>query len=86
MFTQISSKSVGETSKVNVKCVQKCETLNAVTINLAEVEIDVPDIVNNEIQLTDTLIRIILISIFSSFIDIDKEATKQSNFLLLVHR
>ena len=53
MFTQIRSKSVGETTKINVAC-SECETMNEQTINLAELKVEVPEI-NNVIELTDTI-------------------------------
>ena len=53
MFTQIRSKSVGETTKINVGC-SECETMHEQTINLSELTVEVPDI-NNVIELTDTI-------------------------------
>ena len=53
MFTQIRSKSVGETTKINVAC-SECETMNEQTINLAELKVEVPE-TNNVIELTDNI-------------------------------
>ena len=83
MFTQIRSKSVGETSKVNVKC-EKCETLNAVTINLAEVELDTPESVNNEIELTPEVSIELSYPSADSLISIDKEATQAEKILATI--
>ena len=83
MFTQIRSKSVGETSKVNVKC-EKCETLNAVTINLAEVELDTPESVNNEIQITPEVSIELSYPSADSLINIDKEATNAEKILATI--
>ena len=83
MFTQIRSKSVGETSKVNVKC-EKCETLNAVTINLAEVELDTPESVSNEIQLTPEVSIELSYPSADSLINIDKEATQAEKILATI--
>ena len=83
MFTQIRSKSVGETSKVNVKC-EECETLNAVTINLAEVELDTPESVNNEIQLTPEVSIELSYPSADSLISIDKEATQAEKILATI--
>ena len=83
MFTQIRSKSVGETSKVNVKC-EKCETLNAVTINLAEVELDTPESVNNEIELTPEVSIELSYPSADSLINIDKEATNAEKILATI--
>ena len=51
IFTQLRSKSAGETSKVNLLC-QKCEEPTEVEIKLSEIEISL-DNQNKEIQLTD---------------------------------
>tara|TARA_B100000925_G_scaffold76688_1_gene54148 strand:+ start:1369 stop:2073 length:705 start_codon:yes stop_codon:yes gene_type:complete len=83
MFTQIRSKSVGETSKVNVKC-EECETLNAVTINLAEVELDTPESVNNEIELTPEVSIELSYPSADSLINIDKEATQAEKILATI--
>ena len=83
MFTQIRSKSVGETSKVNVKC-EKSETLNAVTINLAEVELDTPESVSNEIQLTPEVSIELSYPSADSLINIDKEATNAEKILATI--
>ena len=53
LFTQIRSKSVGETTKINVAC-SECGTNNEQTINLAELKVEVPEI-NNVIELTDNI-------------------------------
>ena len=83
MFTQIRSKSVGETSKVNVKC-EKCETLNAVTINLADIELDSPESVNNEVQLTPEVSIELSYPSADSLINIDKKATQAEKILATI--
>jgi hypothetical protein len=50
MFTQIRSKSVGETSKVGTKC-KHCEARNEVEVDVSSIHIEVPDI-NNMIEVT----------------------------------
>ena len=54
MFTQIRGKSVGESVDVKLIC-KKCETKNDMNINLSELKIDVPQDVNNIIEVTDTI-------------------------------
>tara|TARA_B100001057_G_scaffold455864_1_gene502736 strand:+ start:631 stop:1335 length:705 start_codon:yes stop_codon:yes gene_type:complete len=83
MFTQIRSKSVGETSKVNVKC-EKCETLNAVTINLADIELDSPESVNDEVQLTPEVSIELSYPSADSLINIDKKATQAEKILATI--
>lgn len=51
MFTQIRSKSAGETTKVSIKC-SECDEYTEVTVPLDKIEIEVPKGENN-IQLTD---------------------------------
>lgn len=50
MFTQIRAKSVGESSKIKIKC-EECETLNPVEVHLDTVGVEVPE-VKNIIELT----------------------------------
>ena len=51
MFTQIRSKSVGETANIGLKC-SECEHANDVSINLDDVKVHMPEI-SNIIKLTD---------------------------------
>ena len=66
MFTQIRSKSVGETTKVNIAC-SECETMHEHTINLAELEVKIPEI-NNVIELTDEISAELRYPPFNAFI------------------
>ena len=50
MFTQIRSKSVGETSKVRVKCTH-CDSYNELEVDVSSINMEVPDI-SNIIQIT----------------------------------
>ncbi len=53
LFTQIRSKSVGETTELQMYC-QECNFDNLVTINLEEIEVsDAPD--NNLLELTSSI-------------------------------
>jgi len=45
MFLKIRAKSVGETSTIVMKC-NECESSNDITLNIDDVEIEVPDISN----------------------------------------
>jgi hypothetical protein len=51
MFTQIRSKSVGETSKVSIKC-KECDHSNEVVIPLESIKINMPDNIVTLIELT----------------------------------
>ena len=51
MFTQIRSKSVGETTNLNLKC-SSCETNNEVQINLSEINVELAQ--DTLIKLNDT--------------------------------
>lgn len=43
MFTKLRAKSVGETSKVGVKCTE-CQESNEISINVEKIEIDIPQL------------------------------------------
>jgi len=53
MFTQIRSKSVGETADIGIKC-SECETSNEVSIDLSSVEVTKSE-GSNTIELTDNI-------------------------------
>jgi len=55
IFLKLRSKSVGETSDVNIKC-SACDRINPISINLEEIEITYPSKkVDNKIMLTDSI-------------------------------
>jgi len=51
LFTQIRSKSVGETTKLNLAC-SKCETTNETVVNLSEISVELTE--DRIIKLNDT--------------------------------
>ena len=53
IFLKLRSKSVGETSTIQLEC-EQCEGLNTVTINLDEVEVNKPNLESN-IKLNDEI-------------------------------
>ena len=53
MFLKMRAKSVGETSRVGVKCTE-CETSNEQEIRIDQLEIDMPDI-ETKVELTDSI-------------------------------
>tara|TARA_R110002073_G_scaffold3530_1_gene23413 strand:+ start:850 stop:1563 length:714 start_codon:yes stop_codon:yes gene_type:complete len=53
MFVTIRSKSVGETSKLNLKC-NECETSNEIVVDLSDIAPAMPDI-SSTIVLTDDI-------------------------------
>lgn len=54
LFTQIRSKSVGETAKIMVGC-QHCEAENEVTVKLDDIKVGNPEGLETKIQLTDDI-------------------------------
>jgi hypothetical protein len=52
IFLKLRSKSVGETSKIKIKC-EKCETSTSIEINLDSIEIDMTNRPESNIKLTD---------------------------------
>jgi hypothetical protein len=53
LFTQIRSKSVGESSTVNISC-SECKTPNAINIDLSKIKVAVPKTIK-PIKLTDDM-------------------------------
>lgn len=72
IFTKIRSKSVGETSKVNVAC-SSCKEYNEIQINLEDIKIDIPA-KSNEIKLNDNYT---LVMKYPSYTDIIKTKLKR---------
>jgi len=54
VFTQLRSKSVGESVQVSMKC-EECDTANEVTIDLNDVCVNSAEEVSDTIELTDTV-------------------------------
>lgn len=53
MFTQVRSKSVGETSNIGIKCAE-CSTTHETTIDISSVKVEMPD-TTNIIELTPSV-------------------------------
>ena len=51
MFTQIRSKSVGESAKVNVKC-EECDTENEIAVDLGTAEVEMPEDIVKKVEIT----------------------------------
>lgn len=54
LFLKLRAKSVGEISKVGLKC-EKCDKPTTVEINLDEIEVKTDNLPSNKIKLTDTI-------------------------------
>jgi DNA-directed RNA polymerase subunit M/transcription elongation factor TFIIS len=54
IFTQLRSKSVGETSTISVSC-KECETKNDVDIDLQNVYVNIPETDTSTVALTDSI-------------------------------
>jgi len=54
LFLKLRAKSVGEISKVGLRC-EKCEKPTNVDINLEEIKIDTENVPSNKIKLTDSI-------------------------------
>lgn len=52
LFLKLRSKSVGEVSRIGIKC-KHCEAVNKTEINLDEVQVQFPEKVEKKIQLND---------------------------------
>ncbi len=76
MFTQIRSKSVGETSKVSINC-SECEHANEVSVNLSSIEVKVPE-VESEVKISDDVSVELQYPSFEVFIDNWKDGMKEA--------
>lgn len=84
MFTQIRSKSVGESSKIGMKC-KSCEEQNEISIDVSKIEIDVPEI-SNIIELTDEITLEMRWPSYEDIIDLgvkDQESVEQNAFAMI---
>jgi DNA-directed RNA polymerase subunit M/transcription elongation factor TFIIS len=54
IFLKLRTKSIGENSHVGVKC-QACGEQNEIDLNLEEINLDVKDVADKKIMLTDTV-------------------------------
>jgi len=54
IFTQLRSKSVGETVQIGMKC-SECEASNETELNLENVRVSSPEDISDTIELTDTI-------------------------------
>lgn len=72
IFTQIRSKSVGETSKINIAC-SSCKEYNQVEVMLDQIKIDIPA-KSNEIKLNDSYTVIMK---YPSYSDVVKIKSKR---------
>tara|TARA_B100000282_G_scaffold267681_1_gene220086 strand:- start:1742 stop:2452 length:711 start_codon:yes stop_codon:yes gene_type:complete len=84
MFTQIRSKSVGETGKVGMIC-SECEHRTPTDIDLSTVEIVIPDI-DNKVKLTDEIVLELKYPSFQIFVDNYTKGINESEFSFMVIR
>ncbi len=77
MFLQMRSKSVGESSKVGLKC-SKCEAPNEMSIRLDEIEIEVPE-VSTKIELTEEITLEVGYPTFNDIIETGINDGKEAN-------
>jgi DNA-directed RNA polymerase subunit M/transcription elongation factor TFIIS len=71
MFTQIRSKSVGETSTVGLKC-KECNHQNDVTIEIDSIKVDVPE-VNPVVKINDQISLKLKWPNYKSLMDVDTD-------------
>ena len=73
MFTQIRSKSVGETSEIILKC-KSCNVENEISVKIDDINVTVPK-VENIIQLTDSISLKLKWPNYKSLTDIEQNGT-----------
>jgi hypothetical protein len=84
IFTQIRSKSVGETAEIQILC-SECEQANEVNVNLGEIEIDAKVSSNNLVKINDTISVKLRHPSYSYFMDNDEffgEGRSQTDMML----
>ena len=77
MFLQMRSKSVGESSKVALKC-SECGAPNELSIRLDEIQIEVPEVVT-KIELTDDITLKVGYPTFNDIIDAGINEGQEAN-------
>jgi len=82
LFTQIRSKSVGETSEINIKCECGKETTNS--LNLALTKVVTPEGHEKKIKLSDSIIAMMRYPSVEELLDIQQETNKELATLKLV--
>jgi len=79
VFLKLRSKSVGEISKLTLKC-EKCSKPNQVELNLEEIKVDTENLPDAKIQLTDK-IGVVMnwpgVTLISDLAEIDQKANEQ---------
>lgn len=81
MFTQIRSKSVGETSTLRFKCeAEECEKTTDVVIDLTSVEITKPENANNVVELTDDISIELRYPTYDGFVKNYREGVSEAEF------
>jgi len=56
LFLQIRCKSIGETSKLQLPCIdQECDEMHQMTIDLSKLEVEQEDIPNNKFSISDDI-------------------------------
>lgn len=84
MFTQIRSKSVGETSTVNVKCqALDCDEMTECEVNLSELTVEGKE-TNNVIELTPSVSIEMRYPSYNTFVDNYREDINETEFGLLM--
>ena len=82
LFTQIRSKSVGETTKLNLPC-SECGTPNEVEVNIASITLDVPK-VNKIVKITEDISLTMKYPFYKEIINADIDQTKASDSFKLI--
>ena len=84
MFTQIRSKSVGETSKINIKC-DECNSSIEVEVPIDDVKIELPKI-SNIVELTKDISIKMKWPAYSDMTEFDTESPSNQHNLKMIGR
>jgi len=81
LFLKIRSKSVGETSKINVKC-PSCDTANEFTVDLQQLEVRGLENFNTTIKINDELVFEMSQPKIDFFVDLDSGIESIMNYIV----
>lgn len=82
LFTQIRSKSVGETAKIGVAC-SHCDEQNEIDIKLDDIKVGNPEGLETTIQLTDNITLLMRWPSYNELIEVEGLSTTDQTFKMI---
>lgn len=82
LFTQIRSKSVGETAKIGIAC-KHCDVQNDIDIKLDDIKVNIPAGLENTIELTDNITLLMRWPSYNELIEVEGLSTTDQTFKMI---